>query len=258
MCIFSAIVSSVADTRIFARGSARDLQFLVYSMEYEAVSDLAMILPLPTPPSPDEDAVRFIDLSGYPRFFEDLASGFPVRVSRSIGAQCAFGATLRVHDVGSFDASFVPTHGDFGRLDGRFRLPEQTWHALPLYQDYAFAVFRLKPGAKRVHPMAFEFPRRNPGELFFPTVHVHDGSVASKADFDHSLYFQGGWMQPGWKISSADFDGTQPLVARRFMDVELAQGILDPDTVVQMQRVHGVHSNRDVVLPEADLPGMFR
>ncbi len=65
MCIFSGIVSSVANTRMFARSLANGNQFLVYSMQYLADSDLAMILPLPTPVSPPKDVIRFIDLSGY-------------------------------------------------------------------------------------------------------------------------------------------------------------------------------------------------
>ena len=191
MCMFSARVSSVTNTNIFARNSAGGQQFLVYSMQSQADSDLAMILPLPTPPSPPEDAVRFIDLSGYPQFFNDMANGC-VEMTRAQPASAAFGSQsiLKVHEVGSFDASFVPSLRDFARLDRRFRLPEQVWEQLPQYSDYAFAVFKLRAGQKEIHPMAFEFPRRNPQEFFFPTVHVHEGIVEADANFDHWLYFQ--------------------------------------------------------------------
>ena len=37
--------------------------------------------------------------------------------------------------------------------------------------------------------MAFDFPRAAK-KLFFPTVHIHDGKVHDKADFDHALYCQ--------------------------------------------------------------------
>ncbi len=257
MCIFSAIISSVANTRIFARSSTGELQFLVYSMQYEAVTDLAMILPLPTPSSPDENAVRFIDLSDYPHFFEDMAKGFPIILTRSKSSDEILKPTLQVHDVGSFEASFVPTLDDFDRLDSRFRLPEQIWHQLPTYQYYAFAVFKLKSGAKKMHPMAFEFPRRNADQLFFPTVHVHESKVESKAHFDHSLYCQAEWQQPTWRVSSSDAAGTQVLAAKHFMNVDNAQGIVDPDAVIQAQRIYGFQTNRDVVLPEDDLPGIF-
>jgi hypothetical protein len=105
---------------------------------------------------------------------------------------------LQVFDVGRYEASFVPTAADFSRLDPRFRLPHGFLEALPAYADYGFAIFRLKPkkgllgGSKKqsVHPMALSFPRREPRALFFPTVHVHDGSVPQQAAFDHALYCQ--------------------------------------------------------------------
>jgi len=125
-----------------------------------------------------------------------MENGFPVIVTRSKSSVELTEPTLQVHEVGSFEASFVPTLNDFDRLDSRFRLPEQIWHQLPIYEDYAFAVFKLKPGAKQIHPMAFEFPRRNIDQMFFPTVHIHDGKVDVKAHFDHSLYCQAAWRQP--------------------------------------------------------------
>ncbi len=160
MCIFSGTVSSVANTRIFAHSSTSGRQFLVYSMQYEAGSDLAMILPLPTPPFPPEDAVRFIDLSGYPDFFDDMATGFYEPALRGLGSKSAptLKGILKVHEVGSFQASFVPHLRDFARLDSRFRLPDQTWEQMPLYHDYAFAVFKLRAGAKTSIRWRSSFP----------------------------------------------------------------------------------------------------
>ena len=247
MCIFSLLVSSVANTNIFTRSSIEGKQFLVYSMQYQADSQLAMILPLPTPHLPAEDAVHFIDLSGYPEFFEDMHKGFPVELSRSQPAAIALGttSTLKVHNVGSFEASFVPHLRDFARLDSRFRLPDQAWEQMPQYKNYAFAVFKLQAGARNVHPMAFEFPRRNPRELFFPTVHVHNGVVEPKAYFDHSLYFQRRLRQD----SPAPYtDSIAP--AGNFMDIARTQGIVEADTIIQMKSIHGMESNRDLVIEE--------
>src|SRR5690606_13087928 len=98
---------------------------------------------------------------------------------------------LEVVEVGSFVASFVPTVKDFSRLDEQFRLPAQTWDKLPEYRDFGFAVFKLKKGSRKVHPMAFEFARANPIRLFFPTVHIHDGTVKPTARFHHVLFCQG-------------------------------------------------------------------
>ena len=207
MCMFSfdprkspaAAPIHVVGTRIFARGLADGMQVLVYSMRYTSQVDMAMVLPLPTPPDPGEDAAAFVDLSHYAEFFDHMDLGFPEfprefeTLTLSVGRDGA-GARrpLVVHDVGSFEASFIPSQADFIRLDPRFRLPEEILDQLPAYRDFAFAVFKLKPGSKKTHPIAFTFPRRNRGELFFPTVHVHDGTAPPQAVFDHFLYCQGG------------------------------------------------------------------
>jgi hypothetical protein len=250
VCIFSSLVSSVANTNIFARSSIEGKQFLVYRMQYEADSELAMILPLPTPALPPEDAVRFIDLSGYPEFFTDMFHGFPIALTRGQAAAAAIdgSATLKVHEVGSFHASFVPHQRDFARLDSRFRLPDQTWAMMPQYKDYAFAVFKLQAGARNVHPMAFEFPRRNSRELFFPTVHVHDGVVTPDAWFDHSLYSQRPLLQGKHDWSSPFEDTFVP--ASEFMDIGRTQGIVDADTTVQRRTIYGLEINRDILIDE--------
>src|SRR5688572_25325390 len=125
MCCFSKPVKLVADTNIFARAAAEGRQFLVYSMKVGAVEDLAMILPIPVPPNPKEDAVRFINLEKYPDFFDEMATGFPLEQPRGraggAGGPAALGG-LKVVEVGSFVASFVPAIKDFARLDEQFRL----------------------------------------------------------------------------------------------------------------------------------------
>ncbi len=249
MCCFSARVNAVTDTNIFARSSAAGRQFLVYSMKYEAASELAMILPLPTPPAAPEDAVQFIDLSGYPEFFADLRKGFPEPVSRHKRLSLDLApqpATLKVYEVGSFEASFAPQQQDFARLDPRFRLPDTVWRKLPQYRDWGFAVFKLKVGAKTVHPMAFEFPRRKAGELFFPTVHIHHGRVEAKAKFDHTLFCQRDYEERDWE-TSATIDG-QPWPANQFMDIARTQDILNPASPVQRRRIQGKQKNEDIII----------
>ena len=78
MCCFSGKVDSVTNTNIFARAVKGGNQFLVYSMQFKAGSDLAMILPIPTPKDSKEDAVKFINLEKYENFFDDLHKAFPV------------------------------------------------------------------------------------------------------------------------------------------------------------------------------------
>lgn len=236
MCCFSGRVESVAATKIFARASDGARQLLAYEMSFAAAGDVAMILPLPVPPRPREDAVRFIALDQYRGFFGDLERGWPV----SRGATAVAGGfpvqKLEVVDVGDFEASFVPSRADFDRLDARFQLPTEVWDALPAYRDFGFAVFKLKPGHRRVHPMAFEFPRRDATTLFFPTVHVHDGEVHRKAEFDHTLYLQGDPPR-GWS-SSYDVAG----VLMRADD----RGLVDRGALVHKRELRGTQRNEDI------------
>ena len=195
MCCFSRTVEHVTNTTIFARASKDGRQYLAYAMRFKAGEDLAMILPIPTPKNSPEDAVKFINLEKYPNFFDDLNKGYPVPPApRSKpgdkSAPLAKSDPLPVVEVGSFEASFVPAIKDFDRLDARFRLPGGVWEKLPQYKEFGFAVFKLKKGEKKVHPMAFEFPRADKEVLFFPTVHIHDGTVPAKASLDHGLHSQ--------------------------------------------------------------------
>lgn len=241
MCCFTRPVKAVADTNIFARAAAGGRQYLVYSMAFAADEDLAMVLPLPVAPRSGEDALRFLNLEGYPEFFADLRAGFPEVLCLGRGRSAsAPRPTLKVVDVGSFEASYVPTVADFDRLDERFRMPAGVWDALPTYRHYGFAVFKLKPGAHKAHPIAFEFPRAKPKQLFFPTVHVHDGRVHKMATFDHALFCQveDGRRVPDWEES---FDS-----AGRFTNAAKSQGVLDPQAVCWRLRIEGRRVNEDI------------
>jgi hypothetical protein len=241
MCCFSGPVREVAKTRIFARAGDGGRQLLAYQMKVSAAADLAMILPLPVPKGTPDGAVRFINLEGYPNFFDDLEKGFAPPPSRRV--RLLSEDTLPVEGVGSFEASFVPSVKDFARLDARFRMPAGVWDQLPQYQTFGFAVFKLKRGAHTVHPMAFEFPRADASKLFFPTVHVHDGTVRPEARFDHALY-----CQDEGHLSGADGwrESRQP--AGRFSNIERAKGLLDKDGHCYFKRLSGKLKNQDTVV----------
>ncbi len=248
MCCFSKPVDAVADTNIFARASKDGGQFLVYSMQFKAGEDLAMILPVPTPKASAEDAVKFINLQKYDAFFDDLRKGFPIPKTKSDrgpnnGNGPALGG-LAVVEVGDFIASFVPTIKDFARLDEKFRLPDGVWNKLPQYKEFGFAVFKLKKpekGQSKVHPMAFEFPRADKKVLFFPTVHIHDGKVSAKAGFDHSLFCQVSGSTPmRWEES--------PELADTFVKVKQTEGIVDGNAHVYRKLMKGNFDNKDVLV----------
>lgn len=246
MCCFSQPVDLVRGTHIFARASEDGRQFLVYSMTLVAKTELAMILPLPTPKESKEKAVRFINLEKYEDFFKDLAKGFPE--PRGGGNTLGLPGNkahnkLEVVEVGSYEASFVPSVGDFSRLDERFRLPEGVWDKLPQYKDHGFAVFKLKKGASNVHPMAFELPRAKPKQLFFPTVHIHDGKVHDTATFDHALYCQ---VSGGEDLKMRWTESTRP--AGMFMKIDKAKGLLDPEAHVYRRKIVGRQKNQDIVV----------
>jgi hypothetical protein len=245
-------VERVSDTNIFAR-SANGNQFLVYSMTYAALSDLAMVLPLPVPPTAADDAVRFINLERYPKFFTHMAQGFPSRgagfVTDSLRLDRVPRPKLKVHEVGSFEASFVPRLEEFDRLDERFRLPPQVWQELALYRDFGFAVFKLKTTStpRVVHPMALKFPRRNLDLLYFPTVHVHDGTVQSYAEFDHMLY-----CQPDEKIQDElliEQDWQRSIrPASTLMNTALTEGVIEPSKYLWRRPLEGRLQNRDTLI----------
>src|SRR6516164_2574756 len=115
MCCFSQPVISVSGTNIFARPDSDGRQLLVYSMTINAEKELAMILPLPVKTPAGEKDVKFIDLTEYAEFFGDMEIGFqppPPKATRGVATLSAASAsvrTLEVVQVGSFEASFVPT-----------------------------------------------------------------------------------------------------------------------------------------------------
>ena len=252
MCCFSREVRSVSATRIFARHLPDARQALVYSMTLDAPTEVAMILPIPVAQGTKEDAVKFVDLSGYARFLDDVEGCFPPQVElRRFSTGPSPGAAappppLRVVEVGSFRASFVPTVADFGRLDPQFRLPADVWAKVGQYDRYGFAVFKLKQGNQKIHPMAFEFPTAMPGKLFFPTVHIHDGKVHPKAEFDHVLFCQGR-MARG---ASHNWDESARL-AGFLVKVGLAKGLVAGDQHLYRRRIIGELENRDVLLAVA-------
>lgn len=244
MCCFSQKVEEVKNTRIFARVGEKGNQVLVYQMAIQADEEVAMVLPIPVKPGQGEKAVTFFDFQGYPGFFDDLHKGFPiVQDSGTFGSPAAAGRspTLAVISVGAFDASYVPGIADFTRLDERFRLPEQVWPQLPGYRDFGFAVFKLKPGRSKIQPMAFSFPTARPNDVFFPTLHIHDGKIHDKEHFDHTLYCQATRQDLSlWEESP------KPAVA--FAKCGLTHGMVRPEQHIFRRMLQGNLTNGDIVV----------
>jgi len=210
VCIFTLKVERITDTCIFARLNHSGFQYLAYEMSAALDQEMAMILPLPVELSEpkSQGPVEFLDLSDCPTFFAYLEGSFQPRPGFSFAR--LFGKdTIEVVEVESFEASYVPSIADFERLDPRFGLDISIWRQLPQYVDHGFAIFKLKPGEKRLHPMALRFRTRYQRQLFFPTVHVHDGTVPKVEAFDHRLFCQSGkhpggnWARSRYKLGDA-------------------------------------------------------
>lgn len=248
MCCFTGAVS-VSRTSIFARDAGDGRQYIAYKMTFRAQQEVAMVLPLPVPAGTGETAVTFISLADYPNLFSDLyrAMEFPVMKAapeRPAAAPAPAPAPLVVHQVGSFEASFVPTLKDFERLDARFRLPRGTWEKLPLYKNHGFAVFKLKPDVALLHPIAFSFPRTDASALIFPTVHIHDGLVHEQAEFNHFLYAQVGDKH----ISTTDIWHESPAHAQTKVDVKKSAGLIVGDQHIYCREMRGKLPNQDTLL----------
>lgn len=265
MCCFAQPVLFVGNTQIFARFVSDNKQAIVYEMQYESATDNAMILPIPTARGANEKSVRFIDLSSYPKFFRDLSRAFPALeplsfTTRSkVAAPAGAAPKLEVHEVGSFIASLVPQAEDFRRLDPQFSIPPETWGKIPIYSDYSFVVFQLKSGAARPHPMAFEFDSRHLDELFFPTVHIHDGLVHEQEEFDHTLYCQlPEFDDRCGRYTTKPDESTRwtrsQQTANRTVQEPKAQGLVDGNLLLHRKNMIGNLSNRDVFVSRTKLP----
>jgi len=110
-----------------------------------------------------------------------------------------------------------------------------------MYKNYGFAVFKLKKGESKVHPMALSSRAANDKQLFFPTVHIHDGQVHDKAGFDHELYCQPeGKLMMGWTASQKP--------AGMFMKAEQSQGLIDARMHCYKKGLHGSLKNEDTIV----------
>lgn len=247
MCIFTGEVSHVGQTRLFARSDGEHA-LLACAMRVAPLAPLAMVLPLPVPPGTPASSVLWLDLSIYPGIFADLEAAFPhFRFGRGPSLEIVpTPAPLPVDQIGGFIASFVPTHADFVRLDPEFRIGEGLWQALrPRYADWSFAVIQLAASPRRtvaVPPFCLRFPRRDRNELFFPTVHVHNGERPVQADFDHVLYLQ---TEDPDDEDERMVLGAWDSAATDTVDLRRAGGLVRRGRLWR-QEVAGLHPNEDV------------
>lgn len=138
-------------------------------------------------------------------------------------------------------------------------MPDNVRSQLHEYADWSFCVFKQRPEPKpakgfwdysrdaplptpprKRHPMAFDFPRRNPNQIFFPTVHVHDGVVRAMADFDHTLYAP--LDDPSLPEGSEAPASASESIAPR------SKGFVRLERPMFRRRIEGSHPNRDITI----------
>ena len=257
MCCFTGPINRVSDTKIFARLDG-DRQAIAYAMAFETEQPVAMVLPIPVAAGPESEAVTFVTLPESSRFFEELASGFPALPddTSSLGpiarsASAPMPQPLVVHRVGNFVASFVPTMNDFDRLDPVFRIAPETWAQVPGYQSFGFVVFQLRELSGQPKPMAFWFKTTTPNQLFFPTLHIHDGTIHSHESFDHVLYVQGDAFDQGAGAYTNQLDSNTGLVRSRDPAgsfVSNSAGLIIPSGLVHRKLLRGHFPNQDTLV----------
>lgn len=255
MSCFSQTMSQVGKTRIFARLTGKGTQLLVYQMEYESEKPAAIIIPLPIAVPGDESSVFFLDMKGYEGFFRDMHQGFPAIHLPNI-PKGASGKSLAVQKVGDFIASFVPTMDDFSKLDPQFVIPKETWAKVPAYADYGFAVFQLTELRGRPHPIALEFQTRMPDQVFYPTLHIHDGVVRKRIFYKHELYLQhaaydsrvGEYISGHYADNATGFVRSKN-VAGSFCKCDETRGVVIPELLIHRIDVLGPLPNKDMVFP---------
>ena len=265
MCIFTQPVISVNNTQIFARLSGNGTQYLAYQMNYESADQNAMILPLPVKRPLGDESLRFIDLEAYDNFFDDLAEGFPYSppspgIGCSVSSDKKKSVDLKVFEVGNYIASFVPTIDDFDRLDSKFKLPNEIWKRIPGYDKFGFAVFQLAAGSLKPHPMAFEFQSAD-DNLFFPTIHIHDGEIHESEEFDHILYMQHAGLDSrvyGYVNSDVEDKSTGLIrskhAASDFCQIDTSAGLIDGKLLLHRKIIRGNLPNSDTTFEFAGDP----
>ena len=188
--------AQVKVTRIFAtKHAGKDV--LVYEAAIMTPESNAMVLPIPI--RAGSGPIELVDLSAFPQMFAEIALYYngPVEPADAWGRPEAPPQKLEVFTVGAFKASIVPSLDQLGQLDDRFHIQPGFRELLAeRYGDWAFVVYQLAPGNHILHPFGVAFESRFQEQLFFPTLHVHDGAhAAAKAGFAHSLYAQGASLE---------------------------------------------------------------
>ena len=192
MCIISLAVEEVCDTNIFV--AVEELtQLTVYSNTVKNYTDNnAMVLPVPNP-----DSLKFIDLSKYPKIFDDLRDSFYEDSFDGVtfdGDNFGINGVLQVFNVGSYKVSVAMNLNDIMRVDKTvFTLSNGCYDVLksnygePSTVPFGFIICKLVKGKDTYHPLAYSHTIISKDRVFIPTKHYHDNNETYTAsNYDNS------------------------------------------------------------------------
>lgn len=189
----------VAKTKILAMLSKdRQRQLIVYSNEVQTnIKNNVMILPVPNKDGNSDKSIKFVDLSSYPNIFDDCRSSFasPMFLSTN-SVSFSLSRSIAIVDVGSYQASIVPSIDEFVFLNSLFKIPENVIEILKKYyaKNFSFIVCKLREGEVKYHPFAYYHELLRHNTLFIPTRHHHPHSIGGThveeaiSDWDHAFY----------------------------------------------------------------------
>lgn len=236
MCITNG-PAELSNTRILVIAGTNGRQLTVYQNSADTEIKNAMILPVPT-----TNGLELVDMTSYKDIFSKLSKYFPT-LSRSIykgfelnSSDCD---TLKIHKVGSYQASIVDSLNDFARVDSSFRLNPNVKEILAThYPTFGFIVCQLVEGENDYEPFAYTHHIID-GKVFTPTRHYHgDGPPEKISDWDHEIYTVG-CIAPNAQIATK--------TSHEISQLCNYTGISTNDTILSKIKIIGQHTNYDAI-----------
>jgi len=228
----------LANTHIFVACDPQGNQLTVYQNNAESQTKNAMILPVPL-----IAGVELLNMEDFKNIFKELSNYFPKMMSYGLMgglmSNSRSAKTLKIHYVGSYQASIVESLVDFERLDTSFRLNPTVKEILQEhYPQFGFIVCQLLEGKKDYEPFAYRHKTIG-GKVFVPTRHYHgEGPPETSSDWDHEIYSVG-CLSPDSQHSARYSDEVAELCKYAGVNIN--------DTYLSKLEISGHHENYDVV-----------
>jgi len=236
MCIFNEEVDEVKNTKILVGRILDGRQITVYANEVamepedlwsedslgQGSKPNAMILPVPFNGT---GKIDLLDLTSQSELFAGCEAAYPSvqRYEEYDDYDCleecnSHGATLEVHQVGSYSISIAESLADLRRLDTTvFKVAANVDVILGKHysQGFGFIICKFNQGGKK-HPIGYIHPLldEKEGTMFVPTLHEHGGEEEAKsADWDHQIY----------SLCCTDASGPTPKESYRTLEATLGK-----------------------------------